>query len=119
MTARRGDLVIVQHSTLEATRDGRGRTVHRFRVAVVTSVTRDGQVKAFQEHSASAPYQVKHEPRNTRLHIVSQEKIDVEAALATARANPWNTGGGHLGKPYYSLTEVRDAMKPHMKEDTP
>lgn len=117
MTARRGDLVIVQRSTLQGTRDGRGQTVHRFTAARVTSITRDGIVKAFQEHSSPIPYQVKHEPRSTRYHIIPQEKIDVEAALATARANPWNAAGGHLGKPYYSLAEVRDAMKPHMIAD--
>src|SRR5258706_1187905 len=110
MTARRGDLVIVQRSTLEATRDGRGKTVHRFRVARVTSITREGLVKAFQEYNATTPYQVKHEPRSTRYHIVPQGKIDVEAALATAPANPWNTGGGHLVKPYYSMTEGRASL---------
>lgn len=119
LTARRGDLIIIQRSSLQGTRDGRGQTVHRFTAARVTSITRDGTVKAFQEHSSPIPYQVRHEPLSTRYHITPQEAINVAAALATAAANPWNTSGDHTGKPYYSLQEVQAAMKPHLLEATP
>jgi len=112
-TAKRGDLVVVE--TTDSYADGGHLNgVPAFRVAKVVSVTKDGKVKAFVTGD-DPPRRVEHLPRDHKLHVVSADHIDVDAALVTARDNPWPHAPEHKGKAYDSLDEVREALRPHLK----
>ena len=49
----------------------------------------------------------------TAVHVISSRKIDVEGALATAACHVWH--GGEIPRPYDSLTEAGDELRPHLR----
>jgi hypothetical protein len=106
--AQRGDLIVVQHDPGYL---GEGQVY--VRVGIVTSVTRDGNVKRWKEAAflddcarelLIAGYQAS--------YIAPKDTIDVPAALATAADHRWP--GDRPGMPYGSLSEARDALRPHL-----
>lgn len=123
--AKRGDLIVV-HCENRYYVNGEGARVSQdYRVGVVTSTTRDGHVRHYREATESQPMKYrdmtlwKRRPTGfKRFWIVSQDCIDVAKALETAAANPWNLISLGTGKPYGSLKEVQDALRPHLKSDS-
>lgn len=121
-TAKRGDLVVI-HTVATSWSASYERTeTDHFEVGVVTSVTRDGNVKRwrrgddFQESDYLGRPNRGHEMPLTGYksrRIMPAADIDVAGALATFACHVW-PGHEHT-MPYGSLDEVREAMRPHLK----
>ena len=109
MKARRGDLVVIERKTSYVTTSDGWHESTEYDVGIVTSITRDGLVKACKTRYAdSVP--MDHIHGYLRSFIVPQSEIDVVSAVEAARANEWSSG--HTGKPFDSLDEVRDVLRP-------
>jgi hypothetical protein len=125
--AKRGDLVVAEEHHRDYVLHGENREYDTFTVGVVTSVTRDGQVKMFRRAGnfdqgkdwRGQPDRGENIPSGmVRSYLVSSSDIDVAGALATAACHVWVTGkGSHedSARPYGELAEVRDWLKPHRK----
>lgn len=112
--AKRGDLAIIEsrHRDHFMGQDARERSA--FAVCVVTSITRDGVVKAVRRTGYGDTIQpIAHWVGFHVAHIVPQTKIDVDGALEAARQHTWPD---HPDQPKYydTLDEVRDALRPHL-----
>jgi hypothetical protein len=105
--ARRGDLVVVQAHHSEA------GGYDNYRVGIVTSIARDGHVRKFREASSDTAEDLNRYVGFKACYVIPATRVDVEAALAAAAANPW-PWGDTTGKPYYSLGEVQAAISPHV-----
>lgn len=117
--AKRGDLVII----IQQHRDyviGTGSVESTTcEIAIVSSVTRAGMVKAFRRPSArhlpdggpSVP--LAWLPRATALAIPAAT-IDIEAAFAVAEGHSWHGDGREFDsyRPFDSVDEVREALRP-------
>lgn len=114
--ARKGDLVVVEETSSSYT-IGKGSeeqtTVH---VGVVTSTDRDGRVTGWSRNAdGSYPKKVSNREKTYKLEA---ERVDVAAAIETARANPWPHNPEAKGKPFASLAEARAAVAPHLGDQT-
>lgn len=124
--AKRGDLVVFEESHRDYVLHGENREYSTFTVGVVTSVTRDGQVKMYRragsfdqgkdwrgqpDHGETAP------SRAVRSYVMSATDVDVTGALATAACHVWITDTAHEdnAKPYDTLAEVKGELRPHLK----
>lgn len=109
--AVRGDIAVVEtvHRTSYV-----GRTAQEsvsYAVVLVTSVTRDGQVKAVKDTRwGDTVRQVKHMTGVRSISVVSKKEIDVEEALAHVAAHTYP--GGTTPVDYASVAEVRSALRP-------
>jgi len=121
--AKRGDLVVFEQRHHDFVLQGESREYDTFTVGVVTSVTRDGQVKMWRragnfdqgkdwrgqpDRGEAAP------ARMVRSYVSSSTDINVAGALATAGCHVWPSGH-ESPMPFESLAEVRDWLKPHRK----
>ena len=84
-------------------------------VARVTSVTREGQIKAFVNLSWSSETPTKIDNSvyryGTEKYRLPADEIDI-ASVATYCANrPWSHNPVHKGMPFHSLDEVRTELK--------
>ena len=113
MTARKGDLIVVECVSHSYAVKG-PRTVNTtYRVGVVASATRDGQVKTWQANGygdqllSGYPQPIRYDHNWT----TSAKEIDVDGALGAAKAHHWE---GHPGQPqdFDTLEEVRVALRP-------
>ncbi|XAO35565.1 hypothetical protein SEA_MORGANA_131 [Gordonia phage Morgana] len=111
--ARRGDAIVLVQAGRTLYADGRpSQPTTDIEVGIVTSVTRDGSVKAFTDVIGSRQDLAR---RTSRWHfaqryILSQDEIDVEAFVAAARARRWPhrpDDADHLPYPFQSLDEAR------------
>jgi hypothetical protein len=117
--ARRGDLIVVcqEHPSF-----GAGDPYDSYTVGVVTSVTRDGGVKAYRpagdlpepERAGRAADKGTDlaRQRPDRFWVLPADGVDVPAALATAACHTWPDS--QFPQPYESLDEVRAVMQPHL-----
>lgn len=114
MNARRGDIAVLETGRSYGGPDGRTG----FAVTVVASITRSGVVKAVKDLRWGDGVHAQPLGRICglqRLHLIPQADIDVNGAVATARAHTWP---GHTQPmDYASLEEVREALRPHMTKD--
>jgi hypothetical protein len=114
--AKRGDLVIVvqEHHDYIIGKGAQGHTTCE--IGVVSSVTREGLVKAFRwaryyGEAYDDPTLLARMCRVVQTPIVPASVIDVPAAMAAAKAHQWPSGGT---MPFESLDEVREALRPHL-----
>lgn len=113
--ARRGDLVIV-HTVHRDFIIGEGPKSHdEFTIGVVTNINRDGAVKAYRPVGTDRPLPLVYLARSLQnVYLLPKDRVDVEAAMATAAAHTWP---GHDYPRYYdTLGEVRDALRPHVSK---
>lgn len=121
-TAKRGDLVVI-HTVMTSYSASyeRSETDH-FDVGVVTSVTRDGNVKRWRRGDDFQDSDYLGRPNRGQdipstgyqsRRIMPAGQIDVTGALATAACHVWP--GHEYTQPYGSLDEVKDALRPHLK----
>src|SRR5690348_7057698 len=104
MKAKRGDLVVIERKTSYVTTSEGYRERVEYEVGIVTSITRDGAVKAFRGRYDS-PQAVANTFGFLRSLVVPATDIDVEPAARAAWANEWRPG--YPGKPFDSLEEVK------------
>lgn len=120
--AKRGDLVIVAREYRDYIIGQPSREYTTCEVGTVTSITRDGVVKAFRsvhyygQDGCEESTQLSYLPKPFEALIVPAAKIDVQAALKTAYEHCWPSG--HPCMPYGSLAEVREALRPHLLVST-
>jgi hypothetical protein len=115
---RRGDLAIVERVNINhSTTTGRTETTE-YTVMVVCSVTRDGHAKAVRDdrypsdgHNVAHPQPLDRMLGLQRILLVSKDEIDVDAAMATARAHVFPNST--TPRAYDSLDDVRAALRPH------
>lgn len=108
--ARRGDLVVIviNHPDLDY------QTVE---IMLVTSITRDGHVKATQ-NTWGTTLPLARQLGVQQTLVVSKTEVDVDAVMAAARAHTWP---GHPNQPmhYDTLAEVRQVLAPHRLQAQP
>lgn len=114
--ARRGDLAVVVSKARSAVVQGESREGLRVTLGRVSSVTRTGLVKRYEEamFADADDREQKVQPRDQVL-VVGAESVDVEAVLVQYREHTWRATAGSdsdMVRPYSSMTEVRDAIRP-------
>jgi len=120
--AKRGDLVVIHvRSTSWSAKYDRTEQ-DEYTVGVVTSVTRDGQVKRYRRCDdlrttdyLGRPFRGEEMPRTgyQGRYIMPADQIDVAGALVTAACHVWQ--GHETTQAYGSLDEVREALRPHLR----
>src|SRR5206468_1342657 len=80
-------------------------------VCTVTSVTREGMVKAVRKATWATEVKLAHWVHPHQICIVPKDKVDVPAAMAEAARKQWPSG--HPGMYFESLDEVREMLKRH------
>jgi hypothetical protein len=84
------------------------------RVCRVTSVTRDGQIKAFVDLSWSSETPVKLANTTYRYataYILPADEIDIAGVATYCAARPWSHDPRHVGMPFGSLDEVKQELR--------
>lgn len=117
--ARRGDLaVLLMRSTTTHLSEGR-QTSERVEIGTVTSVTREGTVKAVaipfsrtDLDPQSLPLRSRHGV--TSVLLVPADEIDTEAALSAYREHRWNDESEMI-KPLDSIAQAREMLRPFRK----
>jgi hypothetical protein len=115
---RRGDLAVIERTTVTHSRTSRTERTE-YTVMVVCSVTRDGRTKAVRDdrypddgHNIPYPQPLDRMTDLRSILIVPKDSIDTEAALATVRAHTYPDST--TPRPYDTLDEVREALRPHL-----
>lgn len=116
--ARRGDLVVIER----VQRDyviGRGSSeCRRFEVYEVAGLFRDGRIKTVRSlaWSDASPEPLARMVGFERSHVIDARRIDKDAVVKAVQAHRWP---GHedsaLIKPFDSLDEVKELIKPFMR----
>jgi len=116
---RRGDLAIIERTTVTHSTSGRTEQTE-YTVMTVCSVTRDGRTKAVRDdrypsdgHNVAYPEPLDRMLGFRNILIVPKDSIDTEAALATVRAHTYPDST--TPRAYGSLDDVRAALRPHLK----
>jgi hypothetical protein len=115
--AKRGDLIVIHTQSTDYSRGSRVGpvTTDEWEVALVTSITREGWVRRFRRCEDLDPGSKGHElarwGRVQDWSLVPLNRIDSQAALATAACHVWP--GHEMPMTYRSLEEVRAALRPH------
>lgn len=120
--ANRGDLVVIHVRSRTYMLCGESSERDEFTVGTVTSVTRDGLVKAYRpagdlattDHMGRA-YRGRDLPLVGFQHvwIMSAARVDAAGAMVTAACHVWP--GHEQIMAYGSLDEVREALRPHLR----
>jgi hypothetical protein len=116
--ARRGDLVVVHTRDTSYDRGSRVGpvTTHEWQIGVVTSVTREGLVKAvrycYDTTPGSKGWTLARGGRVQGWQLVPRGRIDTAGALATAACHVYP--GSEHSRGYASEGEVREALRPHL-----
>lgn len=98
VSARRGDLLLL------------GQDGDCWRFGVVTSITREGVVRAARLVGYGDVPTMIYPPRPGQVvKVMCRDRIDVDAALAVAAAHTWPQHDSPM--PYSSLTEAREAVR--------
>lgn len=114
MKAKRGDVAVLvtERRTYMIGQPSETRTA--VDVFEVTSVTRDGLVKAVRSAWAGSAPTLLARMAPASVHLISQDTVSAADALRVAAAHHWP---GHPGQPmaFDSLDEVREALRPLVK----
>ena len=106
--AKRGDLAVLTISVPTGRLDGSRELAYL--IEVITSVTRDGQMKATRPANAIRPLLLGH--RGIKAHrVVPAVEVDVAAGLADVESHTWP--GSTRVRPYDDMTEVRALLARH------
>lgn len=114
--AKRGDLMILVRTSYSWNTSFVRTPYESVRIGVVTSATRDGNVKAWDN-----PFITKSGPRSIpfrraaddRVLLVSKDKIDVAAAMAAYRKRVYL--GHNQIMDFNSLDEAREFLRPFLR----
>ena len=113
---KRGDLVIIVQEHRDYIIGGGAQESTTCEIGIVSSISRDGVIKAFKparysdEPNGGTPVHLERLPKVILTPFIPATRIDIPAALKVARDHQW--GSGHPYMPFDSLDEVRAALKP-------
>lgn len=94
---------------------GKGCKSHpEFTVAVVTNITRDGQIKAVRPVGYSTTVELPRMVGFRKAHLVPKKNIDVDAALKAAAEHTWTGRTGDTPRYFDTLDAARDVLRPHL-----
>lgn len=110
MRARRGDLVVF--GEFGSSGAVGGVRCLNWRVERVTSVMRDGSVKATAVLPDGRPVPFDRRDVDLPIFLVQVGSVDVDAVTASVAAHTWPSGGP---RPFDSLDEVRAVIARHRK----
>jgi hypothetical protein len=112
--AKRGDLVVVESAHTDYV-IGQGCKSHQeFTVAVVTNITREGQIKAVRPVGYSSTVELARMVGFRKAHLVPKKNIDVDAATKAAAEHTWTGRAGGTPKYFDTLDAARDVLRPHL-----
>lgn len=113
MKAKRGDIAVIVTERRDYYIGQETQTRTEVTLHVVTSITREGIVKAVRDvwdGSTPVPLDRVHACRSA-LYIVPQGDVDVPAAMATARAHTYPNSDTPMA--YASVAEVKAMLSGH------
>lgn len=87
-------------------------------VGMVTSVTRDGKIKAYQCATWSTVVKL-HKgslEHSATQYVLPKSEIDVAGVLDYCANRPWSHSPEHKGMPFHSLEEVKAELRQFKKE---
>ena len=109
--AKRGDLAVLTISVPTGRLDGSRELAYL--IEVITSVTRDGQMKATRPANAIRPLLLGH--RGIKAHrVIPAAEVDVDGLITAVAAHTWP--GGRLVRPFESLAEVKALTAPYRRK---
>lgn len=110
MKAKRGDLIIIERRTsYHHAQTGRHESLV-YEVGIVTSITREGAVKAVRYQGHDYSTQLRWIFDYSFIYLLPQHQIDVQAAYTAA------LGTDALSKTYDSLGAVRETIRPYLTQ---
>jgi hypothetical protein len=109
--ATRGDLVVLVRTVRNYSLIDGDLSRTEVDVAEVTSVTRDGKVKAARLLDSDLPLAIERYTGVVQTFLVPADSIDKDAAIAKVREHVWKPGT-RLIQPYTSVDEVREVLRP-------
>jgi hypothetical protein len=107
---RRGDGVVFVREATDYVIGQPSVTRADIRVGRVTSVTREGQIKAYVDLAYTSDTAVKLANavyRYATAYIVPADEIDIAGVATYCAARPWSHDSRHVGMPFGSLDEVK------------
>lgn len=115
MKAKRGDSVAIVSETRDYVIGQGSSTATRVELGQVTSITRDGAVKAFRSlgWSDSSARPIERVVGFRQAIIIPATQIAPDDVQSVAKAHHW-PGHPNQPRPFESLEEVREALRPHL-----
>lgn len=111
---KRGDGVVFVRRTRDYVIGQPSTERDEITVGVVTSVTRDGRIKAYRDASHASVAPVKFEQSGNRYaasYVLPRDEVDMDGVADYCAARPWSHAPEHTGMPFHSLAEVRAELK--------
>ena len=119
--ARRGDGVVVGTRDRGYTIPQPGRTEsydrERYEVGIVTGITRDGLVRTWRPGWTELDSKQEVPRQRLGVWVLPAAAFDVDGCVKAYRDHHWPGHRTGLPMPYSSLAEVREAMRPHRREE--
>lgn len=112
-TFRRGDGIVFVRSERTNVIGEPGRDRLDITVGLVTSVTRDGKVKAYRHASWCTDVKLHNgslEHRATQ-YVLPAATMDMVAVMDYCANRPWSHAPEHLGAPFQSLDDVKTELR--------
>lgn len=109
--ARKGDLAVVERTSRTYTIGKPTEENIQVEIGVVTSTDRIGKITSYSTH-ADGSYPRKIDHMREKVLKLEAERVDVPAAIAAAKAHTYPNSD--TPKPYASLKEATEAVKPHL-----
>lgn len=114
MKAKRGDIAVIVTEQRDVYIGQEGKTRTRVEVTQVTSITRDGVVKAVRDcWEDSCPQLMANRARHMALYVVPAAEFDVAAAMESARNHAWPNST--QPRDYDSVVDVKAMLRTHRK----
>lgn len=113
MKAKRGDIAVIVTERRDSYINGPTQVRTEVEIKVITSITREGLVKAVRglgSDSPAYPFEQFH-ARRVALYIVSAAEFDVAGAIESARKHTYPNSD--TPRAYDSLTEAKDMLRAH------
>lgn len=111
-TFKRGDGVVFVRSARTYTIGEASREYQDITVGMVTSVTRDGQIKAFRHGAWGSVVKLgTSQQRHALAYVLPKDEIDVAGVLDYCANRPWSHAPEHKGMPFRSLDEVKAELR--------
>lgn len=115
--AKRGDLAIIEKRTGNYIIGMPYSESITYEIGVVTSITRDGIVKAVRTRDDEDGVPVARMVGASVSRLVPKASIDIKSAMRAAEEHAWPSGYAFM--PFDTLDEVRAALRPCLIEVKP